>query len=130
MAKDIPTRVKKIVWPRRDSNTQPSDLESDALPLRHGVTHRNITFHITITSRKYPFCLLAIIKLYLWHDFYGPHLAVRYSTKYQHRFSSTAMITRSKCFFPASNLNVFRDVQDRKMVHSVLKGTILNKRIE
>ena len=25
-------------WPRRDSNTQPSDLESDALPLRHGVT--------------------------------------------------------------------------------------------
>ena len=25
-------------WPRRDLNTQPSDLESDALPLRHGVT--------------------------------------------------------------------------------------------
>ena len=24
-------------WPRRDSNTQPSDLESDALPLRHGI---------------------------------------------------------------------------------------------
>ena len=24
------------IWPRRDSNTQPSDLESDALPLRHG----------------------------------------------------------------------------------------------
>ena len=30
--------VTKKVWPRRDSNTQPSDLESDALPLRHGVT--------------------------------------------------------------------------------------------
>ena len=30
---------KKIFWPRRDSNTQPSDLESDALPLRHGVTY-------------------------------------------------------------------------------------------
>lgn len=29
---------KKVLWPRRDSNTQPSDLESDALPLRHGVT--------------------------------------------------------------------------------------------
>ena len=28
---------RKKVWPRRDSNTQPSDLESDALPLRHGV---------------------------------------------------------------------------------------------
>ena len=28
---------EKISWPRRDSNTQPSDLESDALPLRHGV---------------------------------------------------------------------------------------------
>ena len=26
-------------WPRRDLNTQPSDLESDALPLRHGVRH-------------------------------------------------------------------------------------------
>ena len=25
-------------WPWRDLNTQPSDLESDALPLRHGVT--------------------------------------------------------------------------------------------
>ena len=29
---------KKTLWPRRDSNTQPSDLESDALPLRHEVT--------------------------------------------------------------------------------------------
>lgn len=28
---------KCYVWPRRDLNTQPSDLESDALPLRHGV---------------------------------------------------------------------------------------------
>ena len=28
---------KKQIWPRRDLNTQPSDLESDALPLRHGV---------------------------------------------------------------------------------------------
>ena len=28
---------EKRFWPRRDSNTQPSDLESDALPLRHGV---------------------------------------------------------------------------------------------
>ena len=30
----------KINWPRRDSNTQPSDLESDALPLRHGVSYQ------------------------------------------------------------------------------------------
>ena len=29
--------AKNVSWPRRDSNTQPSDLESDALPLRHGV---------------------------------------------------------------------------------------------
>ena len=28
---------KTHLWPRRDLNTQPSDLESDALPLRHGV---------------------------------------------------------------------------------------------
>ena len=27
------------VWPRRDLNTQPSDLESDALPLRHEVLY-------------------------------------------------------------------------------------------
>lgn len=27
----------KTNWPRRDLNTQPSDLESDALPLRHEV---------------------------------------------------------------------------------------------
>ena len=26
-----------LYWPRRDLNTQPSDLESDPLPLRHGV---------------------------------------------------------------------------------------------
>ena len=30
------------MWPRRDSNTQPSDLESDALPLRHGVPDENL----------------------------------------------------------------------------------------
>ena len=29
-------------WPRRDLNTQPSDLESDALPLRHGVVARTL----------------------------------------------------------------------------------------
>ena len=34
----IPPQKIKYFWPRRDSNTQPSDLESDALPLRHGVT--------------------------------------------------------------------------------------------
>ena len=30
--------TRKKFWPRRDLNTQPSDLESDALPLRHEVT--------------------------------------------------------------------------------------------
>ena len=29
-------------WARRDSNTQPSDLESDALPLRHRPIHTNV----------------------------------------------------------------------------------------
>ena len=29
---------KENLWPRRDLNTQPSDLESDALPLRHKVS--------------------------------------------------------------------------------------------
>ena len=36
-ATNFDSTQKKIFWPRRDSNTQPSDLESDALPLRHGV---------------------------------------------------------------------------------------------
>ena len=31
--------INKNAWPRRDLNTQPSDLESDALPLRHGVLY-------------------------------------------------------------------------------------------
>ena len=31
-------REKKVSDPRHDSNTQPSDLESDALPLRHRVS--------------------------------------------------------------------------------------------
>ena len=35
--KKVELKWRKIKWPRRDSNTQPSDLESDALPLRHGV---------------------------------------------------------------------------------------------
>ena len=29
--------LQQKTWPLRDSNTQPSDLESDALPLRQGV---------------------------------------------------------------------------------------------
>ena len=33
-------KMIKMFWPRRDSNTQPSDLESDALPLRHGVIYQ------------------------------------------------------------------------------------------
>ena len=32
-------------WPRRESNTQPSDLESDALPLRHGVNYDEPQFN-------------------------------------------------------------------------------------
>ena len=32
---NIVKKKKKAIWPRRDLNTQPSDLESDALPLRH-----------------------------------------------------------------------------------------------
>ena len=32
---DLNTVKSKLNWTRRDLNTQPSDLESDALPLRH-----------------------------------------------------------------------------------------------
>ena len=46
-------RGKKF-WPRRDLNTQPSDLESDALPLRHGVLYANTgCIHTNITSVAY-----------------------------------------------------------------------------
>ena len=37
-------KMPKLFWPRRDSNTQPSDLESDALPLRHGVTIKYVSW--------------------------------------------------------------------------------------
>ena len=36
----------KNPWPRRDLNTQPSDLESDALPLRHGVIVCGALHHV------------------------------------------------------------------------------------
>ena len=34
-------------WPQRDSNSQPSDLESDALPLRHTA---NCSLHFSLTA--------------------------------------------------------------------------------
>ena len=47
--------LKFIHWPRRDSNTQPSDLESDALPLRHGVRlYFNCTFEKNISFSTSP----------------------------------------------------------------------------
>ena len=48
------------MWPRRDSNTQPSDLESDALPLRHGVPGKNL----------YAILGLSII-FFFFHFFHG-----------------------------------------------------------
>ena len=50
------SKKKKNIWPRRDLNTQPSDLESDALPLRHGVSY---LFTLSKALRKF-FCLLAM----------------------------------------------------------------------
>lgn len=38
-------------WPRRDLNTQPSDLESDALPLRHEVPHVPLTQALTVLPK-------------------------------------------------------------------------------
>ena len=37
----------KASWPWRDLNTQPSDLESDALPLRHRVTYWEMHFKVS-----------------------------------------------------------------------------------
>ena len=44
-------QIQKYCWPRRDSNTQPSDLESDALPLRHGV--KCLRFHRDLNSDRW-----------------------------------------------------------------------------
>ena len=40
-SKYVSYKKHQNVWPLRDSNTQPSDLESDALPLRQGVITKN-----------------------------------------------------------------------------------------
>ena len=47
-------KKEKKWWPRRDSNTQPSDLESDALPLRHEVLVQLIisTLKILLNIRR------------------------------------------------------------------------------
>ena len=41
------------MWPRRDSNTQPSDLESDALPLRHGISYLQVQQQIQNLYRNW-----------------------------------------------------------------------------
>ena len=41
------------MWPRRDSNTQPSDLESDALPLRHAVIWKFSTTKYSNSSKTH-----------------------------------------------------------------------------
>ena len=71
------SKKKKHIWPRRDSNTQPSDLESDALPLRHGVivkeTGKFLCYNIAMNTiprlraqcLKFPF-----IDMYYIHEIY------------------------------------------------------------
>ena len=49
-------------WQQRDSNSQPSDLESDALPLRHAATWKSIIISShkqrkSVRSSCYGFCL-------------------------------------------------------------------------
>ena len=53
--------IVKNEWPWRDLNTQPSDLESDALPLRHKATMYNIiwppiTWHCLNTGALVIYC--------------------------------------------------------------------------
>ena len=49
----IKKKMKKL-WPGRDLNTQPSDLESDALPLRHqAINYLQIDINIIL---KYSIC--------------------------------------------------------------------------
>ena len=51
-------------WTRRESNTQPSDLESDALPLRHGSLDNKYFLQINIiklTLRKHERLIVVVI---------------------------------------------------------------------
>ena len=47
------TYKKKRHWPQSDSNTQPSDLESDALPLRHRATNNFVYITVQIICKTY-----------------------------------------------------------------------------
>ena len=55
------SRLRQCRWPWRDLNTQPSDLESDALPLRHKVTVLGLnsptkTWHHSHTGALVTYC--------------------------------------------------------------------------
>ena len=59
-------------WPRRDSNTQPSDLESDALPLRHEVLERSELYgykdRVFFSSSIHFFKFVLIVSIFPWID--------------------------------------------------------------
>ena len=46
---------KCITWPGRDLNTQPSELESDALPLRHQALHTPFLEYVIYSTKLVPF---------------------------------------------------------------------------
>ena len=58
-------------WTRRESNTQPSDLESDALPLRHGSSMflpQTILYMIQLNTFKGPLLLREKLNIFKSHE--------------------------------------------------------------
>ena len=49
---NLPILFMTIFWSRRDLNTQPPDLESGALPLRHEITKWNLIFIIQFAKLR------------------------------------------------------------------------------
>ena len=84
--------LPKVLWPRRDSNTQPSDLESDALPLRHGVNQVPPRFELGSLDSK-----SRVLTITPWNLAYISHV------KNKVRKLDKARELQNYCFLPGSN---------------------------
>ena len=87
--------AKKFFWPRRDSNTQPSDLESDALPLRHGVNFVKVPPRFELGSLDSKSRVLTITP---WNLMMSKMAKLCYSLQI-----SWLKKMKNNCFLPGSN---------------------------
>ena len=76
-------RECELVWPRRDLNTQPSDLESDALPLRHEVLYQCQAIpQPAATVFSFTFLLIHLINHTLIFTFINQLITIKDNTDY------------------------------------------------